>query len=104
MTKKELVTAVAKRTNTTKKNADVIVTAVFETMADELKADGKILITGFGTFEATERSAREARNPANGDVVSVKATKSIKFKASKMLKEMLNEEIVVNKQIYENIE
>lgn len=90
MTKKQLVSVVAKRTNTTKKNANVMVTAVFETMAEELNKDGRIQITGFGAFEVAERSAREGRNPANGEIVSVEAIKTIRFKASKMLRDTIN--------------
>lgn len=92
MTKKELVAAVAKRTKTTRKNAEVIVNAVFATMTDALKEEGRVQITGFGTFEVTERSAREGRNPANGEAVSVEAMKSAKFKASKMLKGVINDD------------
>ena len=50
----------------------------------------KVQITGFGTFEVSERAEREGRNPSTGETMTIKASKSPKFKAGKALKDMIN--------------
>ena len=59
-------------------------------VADELKKGGKIQLVGFGTFEVSERAAREGRNPQTGKTMKIAASKAPKFKAGKALKDMLN--------------
>ena len=58
--------------------------------ADELKKGGKIQLVGFGTFEVSERAAREGRNPQTGETMTIAASKAPKFKAGKALKDMVN--------------
>lgn len=89
MNKTELITKVAKETETTKKDAKVIVDAVFETIQEELSEGGDVSILGFGTFSVTERAARKGRNPQTGEEMDIPATKSPKFKAGKSLKEIV---------------
>ena len=64
--------------------------AVFDTVAQELAAGGKVQVIGFGTFEVRERAAREGRNPQNGKTITIAASKSPAFKAGKGLKEQVN--------------
>lgn len=90
MTKKQLVSTVAKRTKTTRKEAGVMVDAILETMAEGLQEDGKLQLTGFGVFEVVERSARDGRNPASGEKVFVDAMNTVHFRASELLKNMIN--------------
>ena len=90
MNKTELIAAVAEKTGLTQKPAKLAVEAVVESIAEELKAGGKVQLVGFGTFEVTERAAREGRNPATGKKIKIKAAKNVKFKAGKALKDSLN--------------
>ena len=61
-------------------------------IAEELKAGGKVQMVGFGTFEVSERAAREGRNPRTGATMKIEATRMPKFKAGKALKDMMNEQ------------
>ena len=77
MNRMELVAAIAEKTELSKKDA-------------ELKKGEKIQLVGFGTFEVSERAAREGRNPQTGEAMKIAASKSPKFKAGKALKDALN--------------
>ena len=88
--KTELIASVAQKTELTKKDAEKAVKAVFDTVAQELAAGGKVQVIGFGTFEVRERAAREGRNPQNGKTITIAASKSPAFKAGKGLKEQVN--------------
>ena len=90
MNKTELIASVALKTELTKKDAEKAVKAVFDTVAEELAAGGKVQVIGFGTFEVRERAAREGRNPQSGKPITIKASKSPAFKAGKGLKEKVN--------------
>ena len=57
---------------------------------EELKKGEKVQLVGFGTFEVSERAAREGRNPQTGETMEIKASKTPKFKAGKALKDMMN--------------
>ena len=70
--------------------AEKAVKAVFDTVAEELAAGGKVQVIGFGTFEVRERAARTGRNPQNGKEITIQASKSPAFKAGKGLKEQVN--------------
>ena len=61
-----------------------------DVVTDELQKGGKIQLVGFGTFEVTERSAREGRNPLTGEPMKISASKAPKFKAGKALKDSVN--------------
>ena len=61
-----------------------------EAVAEELKKGGKVQLVGFGTFEVSERAAREGRNPQTGAAMKIAASKMPKFKAGKALKDMIN--------------
>ena len=61
MNKTELVAAMAEQAEMTKKDAEKALTAFTEVVAKELKNGGKVQLVGFGTFEVSERSAREGR-------------------------------------------
>ena len=90
MNKTELVTAVADRAEMTKKDAERALNAFTEVVAKELKKGGKVQLVGFGTFEVSERAAREGRNPQTGDIMKIAASKAPKFKAGKALKDEVN--------------
>ncbi len=90
MNKAELVAAMAEQAGVSKKDAEKVLKAFTDVVADELKKGGKIQLVGFGTFEVSERAAREGRNPQTGKTMPIPASKSPKFKAGKALKDMLN--------------
>ena len=90
MNKTELVAAMAEKTGLSKKDAESALKTFIDTVTDELKADGKVQLVGFGTFEVAERPAREGRNPRTGETMKIAASKSPKFKAGKALKDSLN--------------
>lgn len=64
--------------------------AFIDTVTDELKADGKVQLVGFGTFEVAQRAAREGINPLTKQPMKIAASKAPKFKAGKGLKDTLN--------------
>ena len=66
MNKTELVAAIAEKTKLSKKDAEAALKAFTDVVADELKKGEKIQLVGFGTFEVSERPAREGRNPRTG--------------------------------------
>ena len=90
MNKTELVAAMAKETNLSKKDVEAVLKSFTAVVADELKKGGKIQLVGFGTFEVSERAAREGRNPQTGETMTIAASKAPKFKAGKALKDMVN--------------
>ena len=90
MNKTELVAAVAEQAGLSKKDAEAAVKAFTDVVAEALKAGDKIQLVGFGTFEVSERAAREGRNPRTGETMTIEASKTPKFKAMKSLKEKVN--------------
>ena len=90
MNKTELVAAMAEQSGLSKKDAEAALKAFTDVVASELKANGKVQLVGFGTFEVSERAAREGRNPQTGEVMSIAASKAPKFKAGKALKDLVN--------------
>ena len=90
MNKIELVAAVAEQAGLSKKDAEAAVKAFSDVVAGALKKGDKVQLVGFGTFEVSERAAREGRNPRTGKSIKIKACKSPKFKAGKALKDLVN--------------
>ena len=90
MNKTELVAAIAEQTELSKKDAEKALKAFTDIVADELKKGEKVQLVGFGTFEVSERAAREGRNPQSGELMTIAASNAPKFKAGKALKDMIN--------------
>ena len=90
MNKTELIAAMAEAAEISKKDAEKTLKAFTDVVADELKKGGKVQLVGFGTFEVSERPAREGRNPQTGQTMQIAASKAPKFKAGKALKDALN--------------
>lgn len=90
MNKAELITAVSEKAELSKKDAEKAVKALTDVISEELVKGEKIQLVGFGTFEVSERAAREGRNPKSGEVMNIPASKTPKFKAGKALKDMVN--------------
>ena len=90
MNKKELVSAIAAKAALSKKDAEAAVDAFTAVVEDELKNGRKVQLVGFGTFEVSERAAREGRNPRTNESITIAASKTPKFKAGKVLKDNIN--------------
>jgi DNA-binding protein HU-beta len=90
MNKTELVTEIAEKAGTSKKEAEVVLRAFTDVVTEQLKKGEKIQLVGFGTFEVAERSARTGRNPQTGEEMQIAASKAPKFKAGKALKDAVN--------------
>ena len=90
MNKSELVDVMAKATGLSKKDTEAAVKAFTDAVSAELKKGGKVQLVGFGTFEVSERAAREGRNPLTGKPMKIAASKAPKFKAGKALKDLVN--------------
>ena len=90
MNKTELVAAISEKTELTKKDSEKALKALIDVVAEELKKGEKVQLVGFGTFEVSERAAREGRNPQTGKTMKIAACKAPKFKAGKALKDIVN--------------
>ena len=91
MNKTEFISAIAEKAELSKKDAEKALKAFTDVVEEELKKGEKIQLVGFGTFEVSERAAREGRNPQTGETMKIEACKAPKFKAGKALKDMVNE-------------
>jgi len=87
MTKADLVSKIAEKANLTKANAERSLNAFLEAVEETLVKEGKLTLTGFGTFAVEKRKARKGRNPRTGDVIKIPATKVVKFRPGKLLRE-----------------
>ena len=90
MNKTELVAAVAEQADISKKDAEKVLKAFVDVVTEEMKKGEKVQLVGFGTFEVSERAAREGRNPQTGETMTIAPSKAPKFKADKALKDMVN--------------
>jgi len=91
MTKSGLIEAVAERTpHISKKDTEIVVNTIFESMAEALRQGQRIEIRGFGSFQVKIREAREGRNPKTGEPVHISAKRTPFFKVGKELKEMVD--------------
>jgi integration host factor subunit beta len=92
MTKADLIEEVAKVAEVTRKDGEVIVETIFDSIVKSLRAGDKIEIRGFGSFRTRQRKPRTGRNPKTGAKVEVPAKTIPFFKPSKELKDMVNNE------------
>jgi len=91
MTKSGLIEDVARQTpHISKKDTEVVVNTIFDSMIEALKDGDRIEIRGFGSFQVKVREAREGRNPKTGEPVHISAKRTPFFKVGKELKEMVD--------------
>ena len=90
MNRKELIDALAAKTNSTKADADRNIAALIDIVTGTLKKGGNVALVGFGTFEVRKRAARTGRNPQTGAALKIKAAKVPAFKAGASLKAAVN--------------
>lgn len=98
MTKADLVEEVARVTELTRKDSEVIVDTLFESVIQALKAGDKLEVRGFGSFRVRQRNARVGRNPKTGEKVEVPAKRVPYFKPSKELKDLINQKSLVTEE------
>ena len=90
MTKADLVDDVSRSSELSKKDAEVIVQTVLDSIIESLKSGEKVELRGFGSFRLRDRASRQGRNPKTGEKVFVPAKKVPYFKPGKDLKELIN--------------
>ena len=90
MTKADLIEEVSRVVEMTRKDSEVIVEAIFDSVVRSLRGGDKIEIRGFGSFRTRQRQARIGRNPKTGDRVDVPPKQVPYFKPGKELRERVN--------------
>lgn len=90
MNKGELVDAIAAKVATTKKDADVVLSAALEVIMESVSSGDKVTLVGFGTFEPRKRAEREGRNPQTGASITIPETTVPAFSAGKLFKDMVS--------------
>ena len=86
MTKKEIISHIAKKSGATKKSVDSVLDAFIELIIQTMKDKSEIRIVRLGTFKVAERKARAGVNPRTGAKISIPTTKTPAFRAAKVLK------------------
>ncbi|MCU0233746.1 MAG: HU family DNA-binding protein [Thermoanaerobaculales bacterium] len=87
--KAELVEKVAELTGYPKTQVAMTFDLVFESLSQALAAGDRVTVPNFGTFQVSQRPARAGRNPATGEAITIAASKGVRFKVSKSLKDTL---------------
>jgi DNA-binding protein HU-beta len=89
--KADLVNGIVDRVEgITRRQAAEAFEAVFDSIVAALRAGEGAKVPGFGSFSMSERAARKGRNPATGESINIKASKTVRFKVGKELKEAVN--------------
>lgn len=91
MTKTELIQGVQERLDCTKKDAELAVNTIFEVLTNALIHEEKVAISKFGSFEVRQRNEKLCKNPQTQELMIVPASKAPVFKASKTLKDAVNQ-------------
>lgn len=91
MTKAEMIESLYKKHEgeVTKRLVNNLVDELFENLKKTLKKEHRFAYPGFGTWEVRERKARKGRNPQTGEVITIKKSKTVRFRPAKALKEKL---------------
>ena len=87
--KADFVDRIADLTGIPKTRVAMTYDTLFELMGETLSNGEKVAVPNFGTFQVSERPARTGRNPATGETIQIAASKGVRFKPSKGLKERL---------------
>ena len=87
MTKTELIQKVAEDCGLSQKDVGNCLNSIIDVIQNELSSGGDVVIPGFGAFSVGTRAARQARNFKTGEMINVPATKTVKFKVGKTLKD-----------------
>ncbi|MFP4168178.1 MAG: HU family DNA-binding protein [Desulfonatronovibrionaceae bacterium] len=87
MTKADLISKIAEKAGLTKADSEKALNAFLDSVEDTLVKEGKLTLTGFGTFAVEKRKERMGRNPRSGEAIKIPACKVVKFRPGKLLKE-----------------
>jgi DNA-binding protein HU-beta len=87
--KSEIIEKIAADHEVTKVKAKEIVEQVFGFIGSDLKREGRFAFPDLGTFTVGQRAARTGRNPATGETIKIKASKTVRFKAAPALKDLV---------------
>ena len=94
MTKADIVNEVSSATGLTKVETEAVLEGIINSIATSLKKNKRVDIRGFGSFIVKKRKAREARNPATNETVSLQERFVPTFKVSKLLKKEVNQSLL----------
>jgi len=86
----EIIDAIAEGTGMSKRDATTAYDSFLKAITDSLKQGERVNVSGLGSFAVSERAARQGRNPKTGESIQIAASRAVKFKAGKELKELLN--------------
>ena len=89
MTKAELIAGISKQTGLTKADAERALNAFLDLGKMAITKEGRLPLAGFGTFVVVDRKARTGRNPQTGSAIQIKASKVVRFRPGKELKDSL---------------
>ena len=87
--KADMVDRIAELTGIPKTHVAMVYDNIFDLAGEALAENDKVTVPNFGTFQTSERPARQGRNPATGEPITISASKTVRFKLSKNLKERL---------------
>ena len=87
MTKADLVAQIASKVSITKAAAERTLNATLISIEEVLAKEGKLTLTGFATLSGESRKARKGRNPRTGEMITIPASKVVKFRPGKALKD-----------------
>ena len=90
MNKNELIASVAEAASLTKADAAKAVDALFDAITGALTQGDEVRLVGFGTYNVAARAASEGRNPRTGEKIAIAASRQVKFKPGKSLKDAVN--------------
>ena len=90
MTKAELISKIAEEVGITKNQADKMLATFIDTVVDEIQNNGNMTISGLGSFTVVQREARKGHNPQTKQPIDIPASKAVKFKCAKALKDAVN--------------
>jgi DNA-binding protein HU-beta len=90
MNKAELIDAIANESGLSKADAKKALDAFVNATSAALKGGDKISLVGFGTFDVSKRSERNGRNPKTGEVITIAAKNTVRFKAGSDLSNSVN--------------
>jgi DNA-binding protein HU-beta len=89
ITLKHMAAALAETHEMAKKQSETILGDFVDLLTKHLKKGDRLRINGLGILQVRKRAARMGRNPATGEVIKIKASKKVAFRASKELKEAI---------------
>ncbi|MEM5440162.1 HU family DNA-binding protein [Paraburkholderia diazotrophica] len=90
MNRQELIDAVAATTGESKASTGEIIDAIIETVTAAVTRGETVQLVGFGSFSTGARAERSGRNPSTGEIITIPATKTVKFAAGKAFKDLVN--------------